>query len=123
MARGVGWVRDPLAFHPQEKRVFCGFVFIGYTVLMKICDIKGCNSKHHGKGYCYFHYWAWLTTGDALLARKARGRPKGGGAKGGVRRCSMTGLDQWRGVSNASSDREWDSDTDSSDGSEAGVSV
>jgi len=23
MDRGVGWVRDPLAFHPQEKRVFC----------------------------------------------------------------------------------------------------
>ncbi|UOF82417.1 UNVERIFIED_CONTAM: hypothetical protein [Bacteriophage sp.] len=23
MARGVGRVRDPLAFHPQEKRVFC----------------------------------------------------------------------------------------------------
>jgi hypothetical protein len=34
MARGVSSMRAPFPFHPQEKRVFCGFVFIGYTVLM-----------------------------------------------------------------------------------------
>ncbi|UOF82416.1 UNVERIFIED_CONTAM: hypothetical protein [Bacteriophage sp.] len=71
---------------------------------MKVCNVKGCSGKHHGKGYCYFHYWAWLTTGDALLARKKRGRPKGGGIVGGVRKKVMGGLDEWKGVWNGSYD-------------------
>jgi hypothetical protein len=45
---------------------------------MNTCTIESCNRKHHARGYCYKHYWAYRTTGDAGNARDRRGRrPKG----------------------------------------------
>ena len=48
MAGGVSSMRAPFPFHPQEKRVFCGLVFIGYTVLMILLLSRLILANHGG---------------------------------------------------------------------------
>ena len=79
---------------PKEKRGFgcnCYLWDSGYNGRMNTCEIEGCNNKHHARGYCYRHYWAYRTTGDADNARDKRGRrPKGEEVK--LRVCGLNDL-------------------------------
>lgn len=39
---------------------------------MKICSVKGCNNKHHGKGYCSRHYQQYKKYGNIIYSGRSR---------------------------------------------------
>lgn len=66
---------ESLSYSTPKK--ICCLSIIVYNGFMDKCIL--CSSKHHAKGYCYKHYWAYRNYGDANTASSKRGRPKGGG--------------------------------------------
>lgn len=35
----------------------------------RVCDVEGCDKKHHAKGYCWMHYCRFRTHGHPLAGR------------------------------------------------------
>lgn len=40
----------------------------------RICSVDDCDARHHGRGFCLYHYSTWKRTGDPMteVKRKAK---------------------------------------------------
>lgn len=45
-------------------------------MLKRTCDFEGCSEKHHGRGYCFYH-WKQQRQGKPLTSREDMKRPSG----------------------------------------------